>query len=125
MIRLCLDAPFSKLLNLTSTFATLTDLQQLFICVNPIHAPGKPPGPLLPTRRPSLPTPTESPVLKAKSVLPQLLDFDQMQTQTCLANEITGDPSMPLIRDVKRFVRKCPKLTVLGKYFVELVLDFC
>jgi hypothetical protein len=52
--------------------------------------------------------------MKAKSVLPQLLDFDQMQTQTCLPNDNAGDRSMPLLRDVKRFVRKCLKLSLLG-----------
>ena len=52
--------------------------------------------------------------MKTKSVLPQLLDFDQMQTQTCLPNDSASDPSMPLLRDVKRFVRKCLKLAVLG-----------
>jgi hypothetical protein len=61
-----------------------------------------------------LPTPTESPVLK-KSVLPQLLGYDQMHTQTCLAS-VTGDPSMPAQREIKRFVRKCPKLNLFEWY---------
>jgi hypothetical protein len=52
--------------------------------------------------------------MKAKSVLPQLLDFDQMQTQTCLPRDTAEDPSMPLLRDVKRFVRRCLKLSLLG-----------
>ena len=82
--------------------------------VNPLHAPGRPPVALLPFSRPMLPTPRESPVMKPRSVLPQLLDFDQMQTQTCLPNDTAGDPSMPLLRDVKRFVRRCLKLSLLG-----------
>lgn len=113
MIKICLNAPVSKLLSLTSSFASLLNLRKLSICVNPIHAPGLPPVPLVPCARSSLPTPTESPVLKAKSVLPQLLDFDQMHTQTCLASSV-GDPSMPALREVKRFVRKCPKLDIFG-----------
>jgi hypothetical protein len=113
-MKFCLDAPFPKLMGLASTFASLSNLHKLSVSINSVHAPGKPPDPVLPFPPTSLPTPTESPVLKAKSVLPQLLDFDQMQTQTCLANPNTGDPSMPLLRDIKRFVRKCPRLAVLG-----------
>jgi hypothetical protein len=112
-IKLCLDAPFSKLLSLTSNFASLPNLRELSICVNPVQAPGTPPVPLVPFSRSSLPTPTGTPVMKAKSALPQLLGFDQMQTQT-LPTSTVGDPSMPLMREVKRFVRKCPKLLSLG-----------
>jgi len=71
--------------------------------------------PLVPFSQSSLPTPTGTPILKAKSALPQLLGFDQMQTQTLPASTI-GDPSMPLMREVKRFVRKCPKLLSLTWY---------
>ncbi|KAJ7782966.1 hypothetical protein B0H16DRAFT_1494891, partial [Mycena metata] len=104
--QLCLDAPFSKLIGLTSTFASLSSLHTL-----------SPPAPIVPSDNSStsLPTPTESPVLKSKSVLPQLLDFDQMQTQTC-HSETPGDPSMPLLREIKRFVRKCPQLEVIEWY---------
>ncbi|KAJ7078917.1 hypothetical protein B0H15DRAFT_859723 [Mycena belliarum] len=115
--QLCLDAPFSKLIGLTSTFASLSSLQALSISVTPAHAPGKPPSPNLPTSSPptTLPTPTDSPVLKSKSLLPQLLDFDQMQNQTC-HSETPGDPSMPLLREIKRFVRKCPRLELIDWY---------
>ncbi|KAJ6607772.1 hypothetical protein B0H10DRAFT_2070377 [Mycena sp. CBHHK59/15] len=115
--QICLDAPFSKLISLTSTFASLSNLHTLSVCVTPVHAPGKPPVPILPLSKftTSLPTPTDSPVLKAKSVLPQLLDIDQMQTQTCHP-DCPGDPSMPLLRDIKRFVRKCPRLEMLEWY---------
>ncbi|KAK0461394.1 uncharacterized protein EV420DRAFT_1531835 [Desarmillaria tabescens] len=115
-VQFCLDAPFSKLLALTSTFANLSNLKQLRVSVNRVHAPGKPPVPLPPHDPPSLPTSTDSPVLKSKAVLPQLLDFDQMQNQTCLAKADLSDPSMPLLRDIKRFVRKCPKLEMLEWY---------
>ncbi|KAG7446404.1 uncharacterized protein BT62DRAFT_1005681 [Guyanagaster necrorhizus] len=115
-VQFCLDAPFSKLLTLTSIFANLSNLNQLRVSVNHVHAPGKPPVPLPPHGPPSLPTPTDSPVLKSKAVLPQLLDFDQMQNQTCLAKADLSDPSMPLLRDIKRFVRKCPKLETLEWY---------
>jgi hypothetical protein len=118
-LNLCLNAPFSKLLNLTSNFASLANLRTLSVSINPAHAPGKPPAPRIPTARSSLPTPTESPVIKSKSVLPQLLDFDQMQTHPGLpatAADATDDPSMPLLRDVKRFVRKCARLETLRAF---------
>lgn len=121
-IKICLDAPFSKLLTLTSSFASLPNLRKLSICVNPVHAPGLPPVPLVPLSQSLLPTPAESPVLKAKSVLPQLLDFDQMHTQTCLATSVIGDPSMPVLREVKRFVRKCPKLNLFGAIYIHVLI---
>lgn len=43
-----------------------------------------------------------------------------MQNQTCLASLSVGDPSMPLLRDIKRFVRKCPRLERLGTYRLGL-----
>ncbi|KAJ7039262.1 hypothetical protein C8F04DRAFT_323437 [Mycena alexandri] len=110
----CLDAPFSKLIGLTSTFASLSSLHTLSVSITPVHAPGKPSAPIVPSDNFST-TPTESPVLKSKSVLPQLLDFDQMQTQTC-HSETPGDPSMPLLREIKRFARKCPQLEVIEWY---------
>ncbi|KAJ7647484.1 hypothetical protein FB45DRAFT_893564 [Roridomyces roridus] len=116
--QLCLDMSFPKLIGLTSTFASLPNLHTLSVSVTPGHAPGKPPSPILPAfaaAPASLPTPTDSPVLKSKSVLLQLLDFDQMQTQTS-HSETAGDPSMPLLRDIKRFVRKCPQLQVIDWY---------
>ncbi|KAJ6593723.1 hypothetical protein B0H19DRAFT_1091763 [Mycena capillaripes] len=117
-MQLCLDAPFSKLIALTSTFSSLLSLRALFVSVTLVYAPGKPPAPILPlssSSPTSLPTPTESPLLKSKTVLPQLLDFDQMQTQIC-HSETPGDPSMPLLREIKRFVRKCPQLEVIEWY---------
>ncbi|KAJ7907256.1 hypothetical protein B0H13DRAFT_2332540 [Mycena leptocephala] len=118
--RLCLDAPFSKLIGLTSTFASLSSLHTLSVSISPAHAPGKPPAPILPlssssSSPTSLPTPKESPVLKSKSVLPQLLDFDPMQTHPC-PTKTPGDPSMPLLREIKRFVCKCPQLEVIEWY---------
>ncbi|KIY50175.1 hypothetical protein FISHEDRAFT_71789 [Fistulina hepatica ATCC 64428] len=110
-LKLCLDIPFTKLLGLTSAFATLPNLSTLSISVHPRHAPGTPPCPF---SSHSASDSAELPVPK-KSVLPQLLDHDQMSTQTCLTNNIV-DPSMPLLRDVKRFVRKCPRLTLLEWY---------
>jgi hypothetical protein len=117
-IKLCLASSFLKLLNLTSTFAALPNLRRLSICVDPAHAPGKPPTPAVPTSRSSLPTPTESPALKSKSVLPQLLDLDHIHAQNFSTAEVVGDPSMPLLRDIKRFVRKCPRLELLGSHSI-------
>ncbi|KAF7315313.1 hypothetical protein MIND_00045900 [Mycena indigotica] len=99
---LCFDGPFTKLVSLTSY---LSSIRELSVSLLPHHAPGKAPMPIVSTDpQASLPTPSESPIFKSKSTLPPLLDLDQMQAQ---------DPSMPLLRDVKRFVRKCPRLEVL------------
>ncbi|KII92863.1 hypothetical protein PLICRDRAFT_37659 [Plicaturopsis crispa FD-325 SS-3] len=115
-MKFCLDAPFSKLLTLGSAFASLPNLSKLSVSVNPAFAPGTAPVPVVPLEKSSLPTPTESPNMKAKSLLPQLLDLDQIQTHTCLSNAAAGDPSMPLLRDVKRFARKCPRLALIEWY---------
>ncbi|KAF8891680.1 hypothetical protein BD779DRAFT_1512431 [Infundibulicybe gibba] len=115
-IKFSFDAPFSKLMSMSSTLASLCNLEALLVSVNPIHAPGESPYPLPPISDPNqLPTPKASPVLKSKSVLPQLVDFDQMQNQTCLERHI-GDPSMPPLREIRRFVRKFPKLSALEWY---------
>ncbi|KAK7057386.1 hypothetical protein R3P38DRAFT_2840650 [Favolaschia claudopus] len=115
-IQICVDAPFSKLLSLTSTFASLSSLRTLSISITSAHAPGKPlafnpplsPSSSFPT---SLPTPSASPTLKTKSLLPQLLDLDRIQIQP----ESLGD-SLPLLREIKRFVRKCPRLEIIEWY---------
>jgi hypothetical protein len=112
-MKISLDFAFSKLSSLTSTFASLPVLRRLSVSINHIYAPGIPPRLLHPLIPNSIPTPAESPNLKSKSVLPQLLNFDQMQTQTCVS-KLAGDPSMPPLRDIKRFVRKCPQLSLLG-----------
>ncbi|TDL25977.1 hypothetical protein BD410DRAFT_783979 [Rickenella mellea] len=118
VLKFCQDAPFSKLLSLTSTFVALTHLRTLQVSVTPEQAPGMPPTPTSrhPGSTPLPPTPSDSPSSKAKSVLPQLLGFDQLQSQTCVTQEAKGDSSMPPLRDVKRFARKCPSLDVIDWY---------
>ncbi|KAJ7594696.1 hypothetical protein C8J56DRAFT_1023241 [Mycena floridula] len=93
-VRLCLGVPFAKLLS--STFST--NLRILKLSISPENAPGQPPVPVPPQA--ALPV-GDSLVPRSKaSTLP--LDL--------------GDPSMPLLRDVKRFVRKCPRLDLLEWY---------
>ncbi|KAJ3749130.1 hypothetical protein DFH05DRAFT_1475596 [Lentinula detonsa] len=111
-LKICLDAPFAKLLGLASTFATLSRLHTISVSINYEHAPGTPPPTALPNIAMSLSPGSEAPILNRKSTLPQM---DQMQTQTCLEKD-TGDTSFPLLREVKRFVRKCPKLELLEWY---------
>ncbi|KAF9071066.1 hypothetical protein BDP27DRAFT_1322725 [Rhodocollybia butyracea] len=111
-LKICLDESFTKLLGLTSTSAFLSNLHTISVSVNPEHAPGVPPPCLLPN---VVPVVVSLPASTAKSTSTQLLDLDQMQTQTCLEKSV-GDPSLPLLRDVKRFVRKFPKLELLEWY---------
>ncbi|KAJ3817648.1 hypothetical protein F5880DRAFT_1618091 [Lentinula raphanica] len=116
-LKISLDAPFAKLLGIASTFATLSQLHTISVTINHDHAPGAPPPTSL-SNTTMLPPASEPPVVIRKSTSQQLLNIDQMQTQTCLDKD-TSDPSFPLLREVKRFVRKCPKLELLewyGKY---------
>jgi hypothetical protein len=108
-LQICLGVPFSALLAQTTIFSSLTGLRALYLSVDPTFSPGTPPLP----RRSDEVLPTDSPTRK-KAHLPQLLDFDQMQNQTCVPLLPVGDPSLPLLRDVKRFVRKCSKLEFIG-----------
>ncbi|KAK7035289.1 hypothetical protein VNI00_012056 [Paramarasmius palmivorus] len=112
--KICLDFPFSKLLTLSSTFGALAHLYLLSVSIVAIHAPGNPPDPL-PPHHTCPNTALESQSLKSRHALPQLLDVSQMNTQTCLSRD-TGDPSMPVLRDVKRFAKKCSKLEVIEWY---------
>lgn len=113
-IKICLDIPLSKFLSLASNFANLPKLRELSVCINPVHAPGSAPIPLLPVLKSSLSAPTESPVVKTKAVLPQLLDLDQVHALNYATSSMAEDPSMPLLREIKRFARKCPNLKSLS-----------
>ncbi|KAJ6501054.1 hypothetical protein C8R47DRAFT_1108768 [Mycena vitilis] len=113
-MQLCLDAPFSMLLNLVSTFASRSTLHALSISVTSPHAPGKPPDLITPLSKPAAPTSRESPTLKRKTLLPQLSDFCEMQTQISRAKPF--DPSIPAFRDMQRFFRKCPHLQSIEWY---------
>ncbi|KAL1743140.1 hypothetical protein HDZ31DRAFT_41652 [Schizophyllum fasciatum] len=84
-LRICLDAPFLKLLGLASSFSLLSNLRTLSVSVVEQHAPGKPPIPSVPG---------------------------------CAAACPKGeDESMPsTVRDIKKFVRKTSKLSLLEWY---------
>ncbi|KAE9401596.1 hypothetical protein BT96DRAFT_598528 [Gymnopus androsaceus JB14] len=94
-LKICLEASFSKLLGLTST--SLSNLHTLSVSLHPDRAPGTPPPALSPNALAHLPLPASSEVPAAKE-------------------KTTDDPSLPLLRDVKRFARKCPKLGLLDWY---------
>ena len=106
-----MDAPCAKLLGLASNFATLVNLRTLSFSINPAHAPGTPPMPLVPVCPSSMPTPCGTPEMNRDLHLPQIHNGDHPSSQASIS---ANDPSMPLMRDVKRFVRKCPKLQILG-----------
>ncbi|TRM69688.1 hypothetical protein BD626DRAFT_563424 [Schizophyllum amplum] len=85
-LRLCLDAPFLKLLGLVSCFSLLSSLHTLSVAVLEEHAPGKAPLPLVPDH-------------------------------STLFLKFEDDPSMPSAgRDIKKFVRKMSKLSLLEWY---------
>ncbi len=108
---------------MASSFAALSNLTVVRVSINPKHAPGNPPIPFGPRSYHQLPTPISSPVLKTKTMLPQLVSLDYIQSsQLSVTIPEDIDPSMPLLRDVKRFIRRCSRLRSLGK---PTVLHYC
>ncbi|KAF8513016.1 hypothetical protein BU17DRAFT_95752 [Hysterangium stoloniferum] len=119
-LKLAFDAPFAKLLTLTSVFIPLTNLLKLSICIPYSHSPGLVPALSSPlsTTLPCNPlTPAASPVRRRTSLPSPVTDF---ASQVFVADDSKhgeqADPSLPPIRDVKRFVKKCPRLTELEWY---------
>ncbi|KAG9107524.1 peroxin, partial [Ceratobasidium sp. 392] len=160
-LRVALDAPFAKLLTLTSSFAHLLHLTRLYVTVPSAHAPSSPPSPTLntpglspltltnggtysaggisigpasigsPTSSPlslarslkspklvmPLPLPTvttngdvmDSPVTPGGSLMAQSFGAGNMNDQM----ETAADAVLPPLRDIRKFVRRCPKLLLL------------
>ncbi|KAF8580002.1 hypothetical protein K439DRAFT_1260283, partial [Ramaria rubella] len=118
-IKLAFDAPFTKLLTLTSAFTPLTRLLKLAVSIPPEHTLGPTP-PMSPAQgvSPSHPlTPAASPIRRRTS-LPSP-DSDPSSHFFCTDDiKFSGpaDPSLPPTREVKRFVKKCPRLVELEWY---------
>ncbi|KAG8687361.1 peroxin, partial [Ceratobasidium sp. 395] len=166
-LRVALDAPFAKLLTLTSSFAHLLHLARLYVTIPSAHAPSAPPSPTLntPGLSPlalsngytiggtysaggisigpaSIGSPTSSPLSLARSlkspklVMPLPLptagtNGDVMDSPVTPGGslamaqsfgagnmneqmETAGvDAVLPPLRDVRKFVRRCPKLVLL------------
>lgn len=118
LLKLSFDAPFAKLLAMTSAFTPLTRLLKLSVSIPQEHALGPNPVPASPAlKSPSHPlTPAASPVRRRTS-LPSP-DFEAASQFFCTDEiKLSGpaDPSFPAMREVKRFVKKCPRLVELGK----------
>ncbi|KAG8740601.1 peroxin [Ceratobasidium sp. 428] len=169
-LRVALDAPFAKLLTLTSSFAHLLHLARLYVTIPSAHAPSAPPSPTLntPGLSPlalsngytiggtysaggisigpaSIGSPTSSPLSLARSLKSPKLAMP-LPLPTAATNgdvmdspvtpggslamaqsfgagnmneqmETAGvDAVLPPLRDVRKFVRRCPKL-VLVEWF--------
>ncbi|CEL61096.1 hypothetical protein RSOLAG1IB_04336 [Rhizoctonia solani AG-1 IB] len=146
-LRITLDAPFARLLSLTSSFAHLAHLTHLYVSVLSTHAPSAPPSPVLQTPGVSpfglvngygigmgvggimIGSPTSSPLLltrslksPAKLVLPVPLPESESPVTSPVVgagntNEVIESPTVdtvvPPLRDVRKFVRRCPKLVLL------------
>ncbi|KAG8746975.1 peroxin [Ceratobasidium sp. 414] len=166
-LRITLDAPFTKLLTLTSSFAHLLHLVKLYVAIPIAHAPSAPPSPTLntPGLSPmvltngfsvggtystggisigpaSIVSPTSSPLSLARSLKsPKLAMPLPLPTATTTVdvmespvtpggslsmaqsfgagnmNErmetVVVDAVLPPLRDVRKFVRRCPKLVLL------------
>lgn len=105
-----------KLLSMTSIFTPLTQLRHLAVCIPPAHSPGLVPPLLSPSKSPVHPlTPAASPVRRRTSLPSPVSDF---ASQVFVGEDIKvkeqGDISFPPLREIKKFVKKCPKLLELG-----------
>ncbi|CAE6508857.1 unnamed protein product [Rhizoctonia solani] len=146
-LRITLDAPFTRLLSLTSSFAHLAHLTHLYVSVPTTHAPSAPPSPLIQTPGVSplglvngygigvgvggimIGSPTSSPLsltrsLKspAKIIVPVPLPESESPAASPVVgagntNEVldhaTLDALVPPLREVRKFMRRCPKLVLL------------
>lgn len=104
---------------MTSAFTALIRLLKLSVSIPQEHALGPIPVPASPVLRSSSHplTPAASPVRRRTSLPPPDLEN---HSQFFCADEIklsgsSADPSLPPTREVKRFVKKCPRLVELGK----------
>lgn len=118
LFKISFDAPFTKLLAMTSAFTPLTRLLKLSVSIPQEHALGPIPIPVSPVlTSPSHPlTPAASPVRRRTS-LPSPDTEPPSQFFCTDDTKLSGsaDPSLPPTREVKRFVKKCPRLVELGK----------
>ncbi|CDZ98295.1 hypothetical protein [Phaffia rhodozyma] len=147
-LRVTFDAPFGKLLAMTTAFSHLPQLQVLHVSIPPSHLP-LPQAITLPPTTPPLST---SPLLP-KATLPHLLSDGTPLDQPIMASSQEPDlflshygssstsslssaeeddhldlpkslnpllwqksiePTIPLLKDVKKFMRRVPKLIELG-----------
>lgn len=111
---------------MTSTFALMTQLRRLAVSIPTAHSPGSHPGLLSPFKAPVHPlTPAASPA-RRKTSLPSLVSDFASQVfvgEDYRANEQV-DVSFPPLREIKKFVKKCPKLLELGKWEIQCFFPF-
>ncbi|KAJ1304365.1 hypothetical protein OPQ81_005519 [Rhizoctonia solani] len=146
-LRITLDAPFARLLSLTSSFAHLAHLTHLYVSISTAHAPSAPPSPVLQTPGVSplglvngygigvgvggimIGSPTSSPLLltrSLKSPAKLVVPVPLPESDSPVASPVVGagntnealdnttlDAMIPPLRDVRKFMRRCPKLVVL------------
>ncbi|GJJ06162.1 hypothetical protein Clacol_000351 [Clathrus columnatus] len=117
-LELAFDAPFAKLLSMTSTFTPMTQLRHLAVCIPPEHSPGFAPLLISPFKIPIHPlTPAASPVRRRTSLPSPVSDFASQVFvgDDSKVNEQV-DLSFPPLRDIKKFSKKCSKLVDLDWY---------
>ncbi|KAH7339403.1 hypothetical protein B0J17DRAFT_654973 [Rhizoctonia solani] len=146
-LRITLDAPFTRLLSLTSSFAHLAHLTHLYVSISSTHAPSAPPSPVLQTPGMSpiglvngygigvgvggimIGSPTSSPLLltrSLKSPAQLVVPVPLPESESPIASPMVGagntnealenttfDAVVPPLRDVRKFMRRCPKLILL------------
>ncbi|CAE6440152.1 unnamed protein product [Rhizoctonia solani] len=146
-LRITLNAPFARLLSLTSLFAHLAHLTHLYVSIPLAHAPSTPPSPLLQTPGMSplglvngygigvgvggimIGSPTSSPLSltrSLKSPAKLVISVPLPESESLAASPVVGagntnevldstvlDTVIPPLRDVRKFMRRCPKLVLL------------
>lgn len=114
LLQILLDAQLPNLFSLTGPFAGLKQLSTLRVAVSPAHAPLP-----LDASSTSLPTPSASPTIASRIISTASNESDGPDILN--GHDIT-DTSIPPLREVKKFVRKCSRLQILGKSFVPVCI---
>ncbi|KZT57706.1 hypothetical protein CALCODRAFT_268901 [Calocera cornea HHB12733] len=127
VIKIALDAPFTRIFSLIPTLSNLRNLRVLSLCVPAGHAPQSPipkdasiwcpPSPVTPVIPYPLPTPTASPVKRGAYTTIRLPEppTPPMESSPVAVTSPT-DPALPSPRDVKKLAKKCDKLEILEWY---------
>ncbi|KIY74268.1 hypothetical protein CYLTODRAFT_416116 [Cylindrobasidium torrendii FP15055 ss-10] len=105
LLQILLNAQLPNLFSLAGAFAGLKQLSTLRVAVSPAHAPLP-----LDASSTSLPTPSASPTIASRIVSTSANESD---SPDILCGHDFTDASVPPLREVKKFVRKCPRLQIL------------
>ncbi|KZO98875.1 hypothetical protein CALVIDRAFT_596483 [Calocera viscosa TUFC12733] len=127
VIKIALDAPFTKIFSLILSLSSLRNLRVISLCVPAEHAPQSPipkdasiwcpPSPVTPVIPYPLPTPSSSPVKRGAYTTILLPEPPTPPMESSPIASISAlDPALPSLRDIKKLAKKCEKLEILEWY---------